>query len=76
MSNLTVLQTSLVVMSSLIAMSTLPTQDQNTQPKDAAAAKELMGEEQEEERLDDREKGLTVPEGFPRPALIIVMVSS
>ena len=76
MSNLTVLQTSLVVISSLIAMSILPNQDQNTQPRDAAAAKQLLAEEQEEERLDDEEKGLTVPEGFPRPALIIVMVSS
>ncbi len=77
MSQLTILQTSLVIISSLIALSTLPNLEQQmqSQPKDPKGVEQLIAAEEEEEKLDEEEKGLTVPEGFPRPALIIVMVS-
>ncbi len=82
-SPLSPLQLSLVLLGTMLTMSSHPSaapspfstqKTHENQPENAEAAGRMVVEEEEEEKLDEEEQGLTVPEGSPRPALIVVMV--
>jgi hypothetical protein len=74
-SNLSILETSILVISSLLAFSLAPSSTPTSErPENAEDVHKMVMQEVEEEKLAKEQEGLTVPEGEPRPALIIVMV--